>query len=97
MRELKNSASVIRVSIEQQEATIVVRVEDDGIGIDAADLERIFEPFFRSDRSRGRASGGTGLGLTLCRRIVEVHDGSVVAESAPGAGTVVTVRLPAPR
>ena len=91
----KYSSSTIRVSIEQQDRTLVVRVEDDGIGIDRADLERVFEPFFRSDRSRGRASGGTGIGLALCRRIVEVHDGSIVAESEPGVGTVVTVRLPA--
>ena len=93
----KYSSSAIRVVIEQHDATLVVRVEDDGIGIDPSDLERVFEPFFRSDRSRGRASGGTGLGLTLCRRIVEVHDGTIVAESAAGVGTVVIVRLPAAR
>jgi signal transduction histidine kinase len=71
-----------------------LEVRDRGIGIDAADLPRIFTPFFRTDRSRARGTGGVGLGLALARRIVEAHGGTIAAESAPGEGTVVRVRLP---
>ena len=71
---------------------VVVEVEDTGIGIDRTDLERIFEPFFRTDRSRQRLTGGTGLGLALCKRIVELHHGSIRAESGDGK-TTITVRL----
>ena len=90
----KYSSSAIRVHVQTDAATVRIDVLDAGIGIEKADLERVFEPFFRSDRSRGRASGGTGLGLTLCRRIVEVHGGEIRAESEPGVGTTVTVSLP---
>jgi len=70
-------------------------VEDGGIGVEPADLERLFEPFFRTDRSRARRSGGLGLGLTLARRIVEAHGGTLVARSEPGRGSTFTVRIPA--
>jgi signal transduction histidine kinase len=73
-------------------ATIEVR--DRGIGIDAADLPRLFTPFFRTDRSRARGTGGVGLGLALARRIAEAHGGSIAAESAPGEGTTMRVVLP---
>jgi signal transduction histidine kinase len=73
----------------------ILEVRDRGIGIDAEDLPRLFTPFFRTDRSRARGTGGTGLGLVLARRIAEAHGGAVEVESAPGAGTVFRVRLPA--
>jgi signal transduction histidine kinase len=74
---------------------LVIRVRDRGIGIAAEDLERIFEPFFRTDRSRARATGGVGLGLAVVRRIVEAHGGQVSAESNPERGTCFSVRVPA--
>ncbi len=88
----KYSSGTIVVRARDDGSSIVVEVEDGGIGIEPADLDRIFEPFFRTDRSRQRVSGGTGLGLALCRRIVELHHGAITAESAAGK-TVVTVRL----
>lgn len=69
-------------------------VRDRGIGIDAHDLAHVFDAFFRSDRSRSRETGGVGLGLTLAKRIVDAHGGTIAVESAPGEGTTVTVRLP---
>jgi signal transduction histidine kinase len=75
----------------------MVRVEDQGIGIAAEDLPRIGSPFFRTDRSRNRRTGGIGLGLSLSRKIVEAHGGSLVVESAPDRGTQVTLRLPVGR
>jgi signal transduction histidine kinase len=73
---------------------VVVEVRDRGIGIDPQDLPRLFTPFFRTDRSRARGTGGTGLGLTLAKRIAEAHGGTISAESAPGEGTTFRVRLP---
>lgn len=75
-------------------AQLVVEVADDGIGISAADQTRIFEPFFRSDPSRTRATGGVGLGLLVVRRIVEAHHGTIEVESELGSGSRFSVSLP---
>ena len=72
-----------------------IRVRDHGIDIAAEDLERVFEPFFRTDRSRSRATGGVGLGLTVVRRIVLAHGGSVSVESDKVTGTCFYVSIPA--
>jgi signal transduction histidine kinase len=74
-------------------ATISVR--DHGIGIAPEDQSRVFEAFYRSDRSRARNTGGVGLGLTLSKRIVEAHRGRITLESQPSQGTTVRVWLPA--
>lgn len=70
---------------------MVVCVQDDGPGMDSDAMSRLFEPFFTTKR----AGEGTGLGLSMSRRIVESHGGSIDVASAPGEGTRVTVRLPA--
>jgi two-component system, OmpR family, sensor kinase len=75
-------------------ARVVCEVRDQGIGIAPEDLERVFEPFFRADRSRSRATGGYGLGLALARRIVEAHAGTLRLTSGAGGGTVARVELP---
>jgi two-component system OmpR family sensor kinase len=71
-----------------------VAVSDTGIGFDPADLERIFEPFVRLDGARTRDTAGAGLGLPIARSIVTAHGGTLAAESAPGAGSTFTIRLP---
>jgi heavy metal sensor kinase len=71
-----------------------VAVSDTGIGLDPADLERIFEPFVRLDGARARDTAGAGLGLPIARSIVTAHGGTLAAESAPGAGSTFTIRLP---
>ncbi len=71
-----------------------VQVEDSGMGIGAEDIERVFEPFYRTDPSRTRSTGGTGLGLTLARRVVEAHKGSIWLRSEPGKGTQVCFSIP---
>jgi signal transduction histidine kinase len=63
----------VEVSAAQNVNTVVIRVTDDGVGIHEGDLERVFEPFFRVDRSRSRSTGGYGLGLSICKRVMEAH------------------------
>ena len=84
----------IELAARAEGGSLVVEVRDRGIGIDAADLPRLFTPFFRTDRSRARGTGGVGLGLALARRIVEAHGGRIAAESAPGKGTAVRFSVP---
>jgi signal transduction histidine kinase len=75
---------------------VVIEVEDRGIGIAEADLANVFTPFFRAETSRTRATGGLGLGLTLAKRIVEAHGGTIDIASQLGTGTTVRVALPTP-
>ncbi|SET80707.1 sensor histidine kinase [Stigmatella erecta] len=87
--------TTVRLSAQATEAGLQLDIIDEGIGIDASDLPHLFTPFFRSDRSRARTTGGVGLGLALARRIITVHGGSLALESQPGQGTSVRVVLPA--
>ena len=72
-----------------------VTIIDHGIGISSEDLSRLGTPFFRTDRSRSRRSGGLGLGLSLTRRIIEAHGGTLEIRSEVGQGTSVEVTLAA--
>jgi signal transduction histidine kinase len=74
---------------------VVFDVSDRGAGIPADDVPHVFEPFFRGERSRDRGAGGVGLGLTLAKRIVEAHGGTIALSSVVGEGTTVRVELPA--
>ncbi|MGH7936214.1 MAG: sensor histidine kinase, partial [Chthoniobacterales bacterium] len=78
----------------EQGDRICFSVTDSGLGIPARDLPRIFERFYRADKSRQRERGGTGLGLSIVKHIAQLHGGSAIAESEPGRGTTVRVCLP---
>ncbi|MBP7690832.1 MAG: HAMP domain-containing protein [Anaerolineales bacterium] len=84
------------VTVQATRTGTMVRVEvaDTGEGIAAADLPRIFEQFYRGEKSRNRTTGGAGLGLAIARAIVEAHGGHIGADSAPGRGTRVFFTLP---
>jgi signal transduction histidine kinase len=84
----------IRVSLSAQPGEARIQVSDTGVGIPAADLPFVFERFFRSDRARRAYSGGSGLGLSIVRWIVEAHKGTVEVASVLDRGTTFTVRLP---
>ncbi|WP_199443723.1 sensor histidine kinase [Umezawaea beigongshangensis] len=74
---------------------VVVEVSDTGVGIAPEDLPRVFDRFWRADRSRSRSTGGSGLGLTITRHLVQAHGGTVSASSTPGSGTTFRIALPA--
>ena len=76
------------------DGAVEIAIADQGIGIAAEDLPKMFTPFFRTDRSRARKTGGVGLGLSLSKKIVEAHGGTISLESEPGRGTTVRIRLP---
>lgn len=85
----------IGVTVQTLGSEIVMSVSDRGIGIASEDLPRVTQPFFRTDRSRARKTGGLGLGLSLARRIAEAHGGMLNIESQIGVGTRVHITLPA--
>jgi two-component system phosphate regulon sensor histidine kinase PhoR len=86
--------SGITLEAETRDGRMVLTVADRGPGIPEADLARVFERFYRVDRSRARERGGTGLGLAIVRHLVGLHDGDVRAANRAGGGAVFTVTLP---
>jgi signal transduction histidine kinase len=84
----------VELSAEFRDDLVVLTVADQGIGIPADELTRIFERFYRVDKGRARATGGTGLGLAIVRHVVENHGGQVGVESELGVGTTFTLTLP---
>jgi len=85
----------VRVSaITTHERGLVIRIEDDGIGIPAGERVRIFEPFYRMDRSRDRATGGFGLGLAISRRAIQCQGGDVTVDASPLGGSRFDIHLP---
>jgi signal transduction histidine kinase len=83
------------ISLERTPEGAALVVEDTGIGIAAADVQRVFEPFVRLDAGRSRDTGGSGLGLAIARSIALAHGGTLEVESRPAAGSRFTIRLPA--
>lgn len=85
---------IVAVQPGEAEGTIRIVVTDQGIGIPTADLERIFERFYRVDAARSRHTGGTGLGLAIVKHIVANHGGAISVWSRPGTGSTFTIELP---
>lgn len=84
----------VRITARSDASRLVIEVQDQGVGIAEGDRARVFEPFFRSDRSRDRATGGVGLGLALVKRILDAHSGEVEIREAQPQGTCFRLTLP---
>jgi len=89
-----NRDGTITVAARQQDGYVEVSVSDTGEGIPAQDLPYIFERFYRVDKSRTRATGGSGLGLTIAKRLVEAHGGEISVQSELGKGSRFSFTLP---
>jgi signal transduction histidine kinase len=85
----------VAITLACQEGGVSLSVRDSGEGIPEAALAHIFDRFYRADQSRARDQGGSGLGLTIARSLVEAHGGRITAANAPEGGAVFTIELPA--
>lgn len=86
-----NDGGKVVISIKKLDGRVVLIVKDNGIGIPASEQQRVFERFYRVDKSRSKETGGTGLGLAIVKHIVEIHDAKIEIDSAPGVGTTITI------
>ena len=84
------------VNISEDKERITITISDNGIGIEAKHLSRLFERFYRVDKGRSREQGGTGLGLSIVKHIIEAHDQSIMVSSEYGKGTTFVFTLPKP-
>jgi len=82
---------IVRLAALMQDGKIELHVTDNGCGIAPQDMAKITEPFYRADKARNRATGGAGLGLTLCKQIADAHKAEMVVESIVGSGTTVKI------
>jgi two-component system, OmpR family, sensor histidine kinase ArlS len=84
----------VNVEFHTENQSVIIQIADTGIGIASEDLPRVFDRFFRVDKSRSRQRGGSGLGLAIVKKVVEDHQGTVSLESVPGQGSTFSVKLP---
>jgi len=89
-----SSPGEVRLSLEAKDESAAILVQDSGVGIEEEDQSKIFERFYRVDKSRSRAQGGAGLGLAIAQWIVTQHRGTIAVQSYPGRGTTFRVELP---
>jgi signal transduction histidine kinase len=87
----------VELTVVERAHTVDVRVSDDGVGIPDADVEHLFEPFYRADKSRTKATGGYGLGLSICKRVMEAHGGSIAVERNTARGATFVLAFPRAR
>ena len=84
----------LRIEIQKLDTEILILISDTGIGIPASELPHIFDRFYKADKARNRARSGSGLGLSIAQKIIELHQGGIDVQSEVDKGTTFTVRLP---
>jgi two-component system phosphate regulon sensor histidine kinase PhoR len=89
--------SPVAVSCTTDHDEFLIQIQDQGIGIAEADINRIFERFYRVDKAHSAKIGGTGLGLAIVKHIIAAHHGRITVKSSPGTGSIFTIHLPARR
>jgi signal transduction histidine kinase len=87
------SQGIIRIQLEKVDDKTIVKISDTGIGISKQDQIHVFERFYKADKARDRSKGGSGLGLSIVKKIIEMHEGSICIESEEGKGTTLTITL----
>lgn len=93
-RYTNSKSKAVEISLTMSDTWAKIKITDHGSGISPEDLKHITEAFYRADQARQRNTGGYGIGLYLCKQIVNAHAGSLIIDSHPGKGTQVTVKLP---
>ena len=83
----------IQLAVESYEKSVIISIADNGIGVDSKNLNRIFESLYRADPSRTNVSEGSGIGLAVCKQIVELHGGHIWATSKEGEGLTIFISL----
>ena len=91
----EKSHAPVEISLKREPGKALVTIGDRGPGIPVEDQPYIFEPFYRADKSRTRKTGGFGLGLSMCKTIMEAHGGSITLNSTVNQGTTVLLTFPA--
>ena len=85
----------MRVALYRRGDRLEMSMADSGVGIAVEDQPHVFERFYKADRARRSSEGGSGLGLSIAKKVVELHHGSITVQSRPGAGATFLVELPA--
>ena len=88
-----NPGGSVKVTVAQKSSKVLLSVQDTGIGISPEHQEKVFERFYRVDKSHSRQSGGTGLGLSIVKHAVAYHKAEIQLESTPGKGTTITIQF----
>ena len=86
--------SKIKISVEETKIDVCINILDFGIGIEEKHIDRLFERFYRVDKSRSRDIGGTGLGLSIVKHIIKLHNGEILVHSKKGEGTRFQIKIP---
>ena len=89
----KPESQPVEIAVDGEEKSVVIRIRDYGSGIPKEELPYLFEPFYRTDKSRSKDTGGYGLGMSLCKKIMEAHGGKIEIHSEVNVGTTVVLRF----
>ena len=85
---------VLTIEAEERTEDVRIKVRDTGCGIEQSQMKKVFDSFFSTKQGDSSSHSGTGLGLALCKKVIDAHNGTITVESQPGQGTTFTIHLP---